>query len=388
MPRANDDDWANPLPGDHRLRIGVTTMASDSRPLRIALVAPPLLPVPPPAYGGTERVVDALASSLHQLGHEVTLFASGDSVTPARLVPTVDRACWTGGRWTEEAAFARTNAIVTERADRFDVIHSHLESWGFALARSSPTPVVSTLHGRLDHPRTKAFLVRDPDVPVVAISHSQRATNAGLNWLGVVYNGQDVASVPFGPVADDYLLFVGRSTREKGIDAAIRAATLAGERLVIAAKVREPIEREVFETDVRPALEPGRIDFVGEVSGAVRDRLFARAKATLMLDDWPEPFGLVAIESLAAGTPVIATPCGALPEIVHHGLDGAIVRDAAAAAAAVREVAALDRWQVRSRVLRRFSALRMANGYLDVYRRSIEEARGAGSSVDPVGATA
>jgi glycosyltransferase involved in cell wall biosynthesis len=235
------------------------------------------------------------------------------------------------------------------------------------------------LHGRLDDPLTAVGLAHYPELPLIAISQSHRSTYPAANWVGVVHNGQDLHELPFGPVPGDYLLFIGRATREKGIDAAIRAAALAGERLVIAAKIRDAGETEAFETEVRPVLGRGSVEFVGEVSGDVRDRLFAGAKATLMLDDWPEPFGLVAIESMATGTPVIATPCGALPEIVTDGIDGAIVRNAAEAAGAVREVARLDRRRIRLRALGRFSASRMTAEYLKLYRRVIADAASAGT---------
>jgi glycosyltransferase involved in cell wall biosynthesis len=362
------EDRAGLRSGARRNALG-RRLLDGSMPLRIALVAPPLLPVPPPAYGGTERVIDALARSLVDLGHDVTVFASGDSATAGRLVPTVDRAAWTGGSFEAHEGFARTISAVAGLWDQFDVIHSHLDSWGFPLTRASPTPVVSTLHGRLDDPLTAAGLRQYPDARVIAISESQRATRPDANWVGVVHNGQDFAPASFRDLPRDYLLFVGRVTHEKGIDRAIRAAALAGERLVIAAKVQAPAELETFESIVRPALRQGAVEYVGEVSGAVRDQLFAGAKATLMLGRWPEPFGLVAIESLATGTPVIATPHGALPEIVEPGLDGAIVKDAASAALAVRDVVRLDPQAIRSRALRRFSSQRMAARYVGLYEQ-------------------
>jgi glycosyltransferase involved in cell wall biosynthesis len=333
-------------------------------PLRIGLVAPPLLPVPPPRYGGTERVIHAIAEGLHALGHEVTVFASGDSEVPCRLVATVPRACWTGGSPDIEASFDRVLDAAWPERDRFDVIHSHLETRGFDFARSSRTPVVSTMHGRLDEPHTRAALQAFPDVPLVAISRSQRDLAPTANWVGVIPHGLDLHRMPFGLTPDDYLLFVGRIAREKGIVEAILLAKRTRHRLVIAAKVFDLTESFLFDTEVRPALSPGRVEFLGEVGPAVRDPLFAGAQATLMLGDWPEPFGLVAIESLASGTPVIALRRGALPEIVEHGVDGFIVDDLGAAERAVAVVSRLDRRRIRNRALHRFSVSRMVAEYV------------------------
>jgi glycosyltransferase involved in cell wall biosynthesis len=340
--------------------------------LRIGLVAPPLLPVPPPTYGGTERVVHALAEGLHRLGHDVTLFASADSEVSCRLVATVPRACWTGGSPDVARSFERVLDAVARRDSRFDVIHSHLEARGFQLARSSRTPVVSTMHGRLDDPVTRAALRAHSDVPLVAISQNQQDLAPWANWVGMVRHGLDLDRMPFGSKAGDYLLFVGRIAREKGIIQAIEVARRTRHRLLIAAKVFEATELDLFDTKVRPALRPGRVEYLGEVGPEVRDPLFAGAEATLMLGDWPEPFGLVAIESLATGTPVIATRHGALPEIVEDGVDGYLVDDLGAAVGAVLAVRSLDRRRIRSRAIRRFSAARMVDEYLAVYRRLLD----------------
>lgn len=337
--------------------------------LRIGLLAPPLLPVPPPRYGGTERVVHAIAEGLHERGHRVTLFASADSSVSCELVATVPRACWTGGSPDLEASFERVVEAAWRHHARFDVIHSHLETQGFGFARSSPTPVVSTMHGRLDDPVTLVAIDAFPEVPLVAISESQRALAPWANWVAVVWHGLDLQRMPFSPTTGDYLLFVGRVAREKGIVEAVRLADRTRQRLVIAAKVFDATESDLFEAEVRPALRPGHVDYLGEVGRAVRDSLYAGAQATLMLGDWPEPFGLVAIESLAAGTPVIAWRRGALPEIVEDGVDGFLVDDLAAAERAVRMVRFLDRGRIRSRALRRFSVARMVDDYLAVYSR-------------------
>jgi glycosyltransferase involved in cell wall biosynthesis len=340
--------------------------------LRIGLVAPPLLPVPPPAYGGTERVVHALAEGLHRLGHDVTLFASADSDVSCRLVATVPRACWTGGSPDVEGSFERVLDAVSRHDGRFDVIHSHLETKGFPLAESSRTPVVSTMHGRLDERLTRAALVAHSKVRLVAISESQQRLAPWANWVGVVRHGLDLDRMPFGSTAGDYLLFVGRIAHEKGIIEAIEVAGQTRHRLVIAAKVFDATESDLFETKVRPALRPGRVEYVGEVGPVVRDPLFAGAEATLMLGDWPEPFGLVAIESLATGTPVIALRRGALPEIVEDGVDGFLVDDLGGAERAVSLAKSLDRRRIRSRAIGRFSVARMVDDYLAVYRQVLD----------------
>jgi glycosyltransferase involved in cell wall biosynthesis len=368
--RVSEARWAERLPGDPVM----TGSRGRSRwpALRIGLVAPPFLPVPPPAYGGTERVVHALAEGLHALGHDVTLFASADSDVSCRLVATVPRACWTGGSPDVDASFERVLEAVTRDQGQFDVIHSHLERKGFTFAESNGTPVVSTMHGRLDDPLTRAALLAHPAVALVAISESQQAQAPWAHWVGVVRHGLDMRRMPFGRTGGDYLLFVGRITGEKGIVEAIEVARRTRHRLVIAAKIFDRTESDLFESEVRPALCPGRVEYLGEVGPAVRDPLFAGAVATLMLGDWPEPFGLVAIESLATGTPVIALRRGALPEIVEDGFDGFLVDDVEGAERAVALVRSLDRRRIRSRAIRRFSAARMVDDYLAVYRRVLD----------------
>jgi glycosyltransferase involved in cell wall biosynthesis len=336
--------------------------------LRVCLVAPPLLPVPPPRYGGTERVIHALATGLHARGHAVTVMASGDSVVPCELVATVPRACWTGGSPDLDASFGRVMEAVWREHRRFDVIHSHLDARGFALARDCPVPIVSTMHGRLDDPATAAALACYPDVPLIAISQSQRDQAPHANWVGVVHHGLDLAAIPFGSGGEE-LLFVGRIAEEKGIVDAIEVAGAAGRRLVIAAKVFHDTEADLFETAVAPAVRTGDVEYVGEVEPAARDAYFGRALATLMLGDWPEPFGLVAIESLAAGTPVIARRRGALPEIVEDAVDGFLVDDPGEAVVAVARAGSLDRASIRRRALARFSIDRMVDGYLRIYER-------------------
>ncbi len=345
--------------------------------LRIAQVAPPAEPVPPPGYGGTERVVGELVDELVGRGHEVTLFASGDSTARATLVPTVPRALRPAGQ--SQDAWPYTVSTILEalrRQDEFDVIHAHLEWAGLLLARAATTPVVLTFHGRLDLPWAPTALADAPP-GLVAISQAQAATHPDVAWAGIVHNGLDLAEAPFDRRRGDALCFVGRAAPEKGVVDAIEIARLAGRHLRIAAKEGgTPAERAYFEDVFKPALRGADVEFLGELSGPDRDRLFAESYATLMPGSWPEPFGLVAIESLACGTPVIARRVGALPEIIRDGIDGFFADDATGLAFQVPQVEGLDREEIRGSVIERFSAARMADGYETIYRRLIAERGG------------
>ncbi len=343
---------------------------SAPRSLRIALVAPPMKSVPPVGYGGTERIVAALAEGLHARGHEVTLFASGDSEAAGTIEPTVPAALWDSGFDGDATYYLQhTVARVWDEAGRFDIIHSHLENYGFALARHCPTPVVSTLHGRLDNPGLPELLAEYHDIPLVAISDNQRRWQPDLGWVGTVHHGLPLASMPFRRRPGDHLTVIGRISPEKGIAEAIELARMAGLPLDIAAKVHRPEEHELFASLVQPAIDEGIVLFHGELPPEGRDPLLAGALATLMLGGWPEPFGLVAIESLATGTPVIARRAGALPEIVEPGIDGFLVDDVIEARAALERVPSLDRERIRARALERFSTERMTRDYEAVYER-------------------
>jgi glycosyltransferase involved in cell wall biosynthesis len=350
--------------------------------LRIALVAPPQEPVPPPGYGGTERVVGALVDELVARGHDVTLFASGDSTAGAtRLVPTVPRALRPAGQVPDPwgGYLVATATSVLRRAGEFDVIHSHLEWASLLMARATRVPVVVTFHGRLDLPFAADAFTAAPR-GLVAISRSQAATHPTLPWAGVVHNGLDLTGAPFDERHGEALCFVGRIAPEKGIVDAIEVARLTGRRLRIAAKVgRMPEERAYYDDVFMPATRTADVELLGELSGEDRDRLLADSYATLMPGKWPEPFGLVAIESLACGTPILARPSGALPEIVRDGVDGFFAEDATSLAKRVPKIAALDRAAIRASVLERFSAGRMTDGYEAVYRRFVGT-RGPGLS--------
>jgi glycosyltransferase involved in cell wall biosynthesis len=341
--------------------------------LRIALVAPPLEPVPPPRYGGIERVVATLAEGLHRRGHAVTLFASGDSKVSCRLVPIVPRALWASGFRGDSGPYMQLAvAAVAAREHEFDVIHSHVESYGFMFASRASVPVVTTLHMRLDRPPTPELIRQFPAVPLVAISESQRRLVPDANWVATIHHGMEFGVEPAGTGEGGYLAFVGRIALEKGIDLAIELARRSHLRLRVAAKAFQPEEVALYERVVRPAEQEGVVEFLGELAPAARDDLLRGATASLMLGDWPEPFGLAAIESLGVGTPVIGRRAGALPEIVRHGRDGFIVDDIDGAERALAFVVNLDRGAIYRSARRRFSAARMIKDYEQLYRRLID----------------
>jgi glycosyltransferase involved in cell wall biosynthesis len=361
-----------------------------SRRLRIAHVAPPFERVPPLAYGGTERIVHGLVTELDLRGHEVTTFASGDSVVPGRHIATVPLALRPQGYTGDSLPYMQlTMQLLLARIDEFDIVHSHLEWISLLLARVSPVPVVSTFHGRLDLPWADDLLA-NPPAGLVAISQSQASTHPDVPWAGVVYNGLRLADAPFGTERTDALCFVGRVAQEKGIVEAIEVAKAAGRPLKIAAKIG-PVgpEKDYNDAVFQPALaDAGEdIEFLGELSQADRDQLFAESYAALMPGSWPEPFGLVAIEALACGTPIIARRAGALPEIIRDGTDGFFGDDVTAMAFYVDRVADLDRAEIRESVIDRFSVERMTDGYEAIYREMLAPKGGERLPVDarPVG---
>jgi glycosyltransferase involved in cell wall biosynthesis len=339
--------------------------------LRIAQVAPPLERVPPLGYGGTEQIVYELTAELFRRGHDVTVFASGDSVVPCRLIPTVETALRPAGIESDAPGwFATTMQIVGEHAAEFDIIHSHLERWSLPLARTSNVPVVSTFHGRLDLPWAAQQFVDPPD-GMVAISRSQASTHPDVPWT-IIHNGLNFDGAPFGESAGDSFCFVGRVDPEKGIVEAIDVAQRVGRPLRIAAKVGNLARHKAYFEDVfQPALRRAgkSVEYLGELNREERDQLFAESYATIMPGGWPEPFGLVSIESLACGTPVLARRVGALPEIIREGVDGFFGDDVTALAFFADRIPTLDRAAIRASVLDRFSAARMADRYEALYAR-------------------
>lgn len=349
---------------------GRPSIGERRRPLRIAQVAPPIEPVPPRGYGGTERVVDALVTELHRRGHDVTTFASGDSAVRGALVPTVETALRPSGFGGDPGPwFLTTIEQVLERAHEFDVVHLHLEWFNAIAARVLPVATVATFHGRIDLPWARTLLAGPGRW--VAISRSQAAMQPSTPWAATIHNGLRLEEMPFDRRRSDDLCFIGRIAPEKGILDAIEIAKLSGRSLRIAAKIGTvPRERDYHEEVFLPALQAAgsAVEFLGELDAPDRDRLLAESYASLMPGSWPEPFGLAAIESLACGTPVLARHAGALPEIIREGTDGFFGDDASQLAFLLSRVADLDRGAIRSSAIDRFSATRMVDAYEAVYR--------------------
>jgi glycosyltransferase involved in cell wall biosynthesis len=347
--------------------------------MRIAHVAPLAESVPPKLYGGTERVVAWLVEELVALGHDVTLFASGDSVTTATLAAAWPRALRLG-RPRADPIVAQTALLeqVAQQANRFDVIHFHTDWLHLPLLSRLDIPFLTTCHGRLDLPGLRGVVERFPEAPFVSISDNQRLPLSRANWLSTVHHGLPSDSLRPAYEQGSYLAFLGRLSREKGPGAAIRIARQAGMKLRIAAKVPRS-ERDYFKEQLEPQIDGQTVELVGEVDDRSKEPFLAGAAALLFPIDWPEPFGLVMIEAMACGTPVIAFPAGSVPEIIDEGITGFIVNDEAEAAAAVGRLRELDRRQVRACFERRFTARRMAEQYVETYRHLLKGRRGCSS---------
>ena len=337
--------------------------------MKIAQIAPLAESVPPRLYGGTERVVSYLTEELVRLGHDVTLFASGDSQTSARLGACAPRALRLDPQVRDPLpSYLLMMERVRSLAHEFDVLHFHTDHVHLPLFRPLARKCVSTLHGRLDLPDLAPLLHEYADMPLVSISNAQRHPLPRANWVATVYHGLPEAVCPFNPAPrGNYLAFLGRMSPEKGIERAIEIARRARFPLRIAAKV-DRTEEDYWRSRVAPLLSDPLIRFLGEVNEAQKPAFLGNAAALLFPIDWPEPFGLAMIEAMSCGTPVIAWPHGSVPEIVEHGVTGLVVDSIEAAVAAVRDAERLDREQVRLRCEERFSAARMARDYLAVYR--------------------
>jgi glycosyltransferase involved in cell wall biosynthesis len=339
--------------------------------MRIAQVAPLFESVPPKLYGGTERVISYLTEDLVRLGHEVTLFASGDSETKAKLVPVCPRALWRDESCRETLPHhVRLMDLVFQDASRFDVMHFHCDYLHFPLLRRYPCPSVTTLHGRLHIPDLQPLLGEFADVPLVSISNDQRRPIPWANWQATVYHGLPRDLHTFREWPGDYLAFLGRISPEKRLDRAITIARQSGKRLKIAAKIY-PEERDYFHQIIEPLLHESRswVEFIGEVGGRDKDAFLGNALALLFPIDWPEPFGLVMIEAMACGTPVIAWRNGSVPEVIEDGVTGFVVDSLEGAVQAVDRVTGLSRHTCRRAFEEHYDAARMARGYLEVYRR-------------------
>lgn len=344
--------------------------------MRIAQVAPLFESVPPKLYGGTERVVSYLTEELVRMGHEVTLFASGDSETGARLVPACERALWRDPECGETLPHhVRLMEMVFREAARFDVIHFHCDYLHYPFLHECRTPTVSTLHGMLRRHDLEALFSAYPDVPLVSISNDQRRPFPGANWLSTVHHGLPRDLHTYRPQAEDYLLFLGRISPQKRLDRAIEIAVRSERRLKVAAKLY-PEDRGYHESVIAPLLEKAKsqVEFLGEVGGRDKDALIGHAAALVFPIDWPEPFGLVMIEALACGTPVIAWPHGSVPEIIEDGRTGYMVETIDDAVRALDRIARLDRAECRSVFETRFDAREMARQYETVYREAVHRA--------------
>jgi glycosyltransferase involved in cell wall biosynthesis len=338
--------------------------------MRIAQIAPLAESVPPKFYGGTERIVSYLTEELVRRGHEVTLFASGDSVTNAELVVCSETALRLNPAIKDPLPYHLIQLEeVRKRADRFDIFHFHIDLLHFPLIQPFAARTVTTLHNRHDLPDLKPFYAAFPDVPLVSISDSQRRAMPPVNWAGTVYHGLPRDLLPFIPKpAGGYLAFLGRISPEKGPVDAIEIARRAGRRLKIAAKI-DKCDQAYWENVVDPMIRNSPdVDFVGEIPQQAKATFLGSAEALLFPIDWPEPFGLVMIEAMACGTPVIAYRQGSVPEIVEDGVSGFIVNSVDQAVEALGHVGKLDRSAVRRAFESRFSAERQASDYLDIYR--------------------
>lgn len=346
--------------------------------MRIAQIAPLHESVPPKFYGGTEHVVSWLTEELVQRGHEVTLFASGDSETSARLVPFRDQALRLDANVIDPIA---PHILLVEKvfqmADQFDVIHGHIDYYPFSLARRHPyVPFVTTLHGRLDIQALQPLYEEFSDIPLVSISDAQRSPLPSACWVGTVYHGMPLDLHPFYPRQGDYLAFLGRVSPEKGLDTAIKIATQAGMPLKASLKI-DQADRQYYESYIRPLIRDNpHVDLIGELNEQEKTAFLGNAYAALFPIRWPEPFGLVMIEAMACGTPVIATRFGSVPEVMEHGASGFIVDTVDEAVQAVEQVRTLSRERVRQVFEERFTVAKMVDGYEAVYAKLVEETVG------------
>lgn len=335
--------------------------------MRIAQVAPLYESVPPKLYGGTERIVSYLTEELVEEGHDVTLFASGDSETRAHLRPMCDRALRLDPNCMDPLA---DHILLAERvfqqAHHFDVVHAHIDYFGYPLWRRMRTPRVSTLHNRLDVPNLQALYREFSDEPVVSISDAQRQPLAWANWQATVLHGLPEKLHSANERAGKYLAFLGRISPEKRVDLAIQIAGRAGMPLKVAAKV-DKADREYFDVKVKPLLNRADVEFVGEIGEAEKNNFLGGAYALVFPIDWAEPFGLVMIEAMACGTPVVATRRGSVPEVIDDGQSGFIVNDVEEAVRALERVPTLNRRHIREIFEQRFTAARMARDYVAVY---------------------
>jgi glycosyltransferase involved in cell wall biosynthesis len=348
--------------------------------MKIAQVAPLTEAVPPKLYGGTERVVAYLTDALVELGHDVTLFASGDSVTKAKLDAIWPRALRLDPSVKDYyAPVFMELETVARRSQEFDIIHAHLDYFGYPLLRRLGVASVTTLHGRLDMPELKPLYGLYGDMPVVSISNSQRGPLPGAHYVATVLHGLPKDLLKKGPGTGGYLAFLGRISPEKAPDAAIRIAAKSGMKIKIAAKI-DRVDEEYYKTTVEPLLSQGDIEFIGEIGEHQKSEFLGNAAALVFPIAWREPFGLVMIEAMACGTPVIAFNNGSVPEVLEDGVTGFIVDDEQQAIDAVAKIGTLDRDRIRTEFDRRFTAHHMAENYLKLYAH-LAQAKRAGTTL-------
>jgi glycosyltransferase involved in cell wall biosynthesis len=344
--------------------------------MRIAQVAPLFESVPPKLYGGTERVVSWLTEELVSLGHEVTLFASGDSMTHARLVPGCEQSLRLDPGCVDQLAhhFVLMEQVLRQKND-FDIIHFHVDYMHYPLSQREHYAHATTLHGRLDIPDLVPLYEVYGGIPVISISNAQREPLPHLNWQGTVYHGMPVDTYKFHRTGGNYLAFLGRTSPEKGLDAAIQIAKAVGMPLKIAAKV-DKADQEYFDTVIRPAIENSDAEFLGEIGYPEKNEFLGNAAALIFPISWPEPFGIVMIEAMACGTPVVAYPFGSVPEVVADGVSGYLVSDQASAVEAIKNIDRIDRKKVRKHFEQHFTADRMALDYLKIYEKIVGRKKG------------
>ncbi|QKV19160.1 glycosyltransferase family 4 protein [Oricola thermophila] len=349
--------------------------------MRIAQISPLYESVPPSLYGGTERVVSTLADTLVELGHDVTLFASGDSRTKARLVACRDKALRLdpARSWDLPAHLAMMEDV-RSRIDSFDILHFHTDCFQMLLFEDVAARTVTTMHGRLDMKDLTPFLATHRRFPLVSVSDSQRTPCRFANFVATIPHGmkRDVIR-PVESPSDDYVAFLGRISPEKGPDIAIDIARRAGWKIRIAAKV-DTLDRGFYTETVEPLIKQGHVEFIGEIGDSQKSEFLGNARAVLFPIQWPEPFGLVMIEAMAAGTPVIAWPNGSVPEVIEDGVTGFHVTSVDDAVAAISRSAELDRARIRRTFERRFSDLAMAKAYVEVYEQLLAKARNRGKT--------
>jgi glycosyltransferase involved in cell wall biosynthesis len=340
--------------------------------MKIAQVAPLIESVPPRLYGGSERVVSYLTEELVRLGHDVTLFASGDSITSAELAPCCTRALRLDPTVRDIIPyFMLMIDKVRERAEEFDVLHFHIDLFHFPLFRSLAARTLTTLHGRQDLGDLKPFYGRFGEMPLVSISNDQRKPLPHANFVATIHHGVPAGLHRPSFEQGSYVAFLGRISPEKRPDRAIRIARAAGIPLKIAAKI-DKVDEDYFRNDILPLIDGPEVEFIGEINERDKTKFLGEAAALLFPVDWPEPFGLVMIEAMACGTPVLAFRCGSIPEIIEDGITGKVVNSELEAIAALPEILSYDRRAVRRRFEERFTAARMAKDYVGSYRQLLK----------------